>query len=234
MIYFDIIASGSKSGNAYIVDDGETKLLLECGVHIKKIREACNWKLSDFAGCLITHEHKDHSGYAHKVAEYGVPLYASAGTIDAAGIFAIVMSSHKQRRIGSFTVLPFDARHDAAEPLNWLLQSDHGGKMVFITDSAYCPYRFKGLTDIAIETNYSREILNERMARGEITEGDKPRSVYNHMSLDYAIDFLLDHNLSTVENIYLLHLSRDNADKHHFVRSVKLITGKNVIAWEGE
>jgi len=60
MIQIQTIASGSK-GNAYVVTDGHSQLLLECGIAFKKIRKALNFNTSSLAGCLITHEHGDHT-----------------------------------------------------------------------------------------------------------------------------------------------------------------------------
>ncbi len=55
-----VIASGS-TGNAYLVDDGRSTLLLECGVRLKEIQSAANFSLHKIAACLVSHEHKDHS-----------------------------------------------------------------------------------------------------------------------------------------------------------------------------
>lgn len=51
-----VIASGSK-GNCYLIDDGETKLLIECGIPFKQIQIGCDFKLSSVAACLVSHEH---------------------------------------------------------------------------------------------------------------------------------------------------------------------------------
>ena len=51
-----VLASGSK-GNAYMVSDGNTKLLLECGIKYKDIQKGCGFRLSEIKACLISHEH---------------------------------------------------------------------------------------------------------------------------------------------------------------------------------
>lgn len=228
MIDLKIIESGS-AGNSYLVSDGETKILIEAGVRPAVVRQAVNWDMSRISACLITHEHADHSKYAAKLADdYGMRIAASEGTLDKLGIVGYPIDSFSTCRIGSLRILPFESRHDAEEPLNFLIASSNGGKLVFITDSAYCKYRFKGLTQIAIEANYSQEIINARIARGEITEADKPRTILNHMSLENAIKFIMAQDLTDVEKIYLLHMSKDNADKDAFVARVKEATGKEV------
>jgi phosphoribosyl 1,2-cyclic phosphodiesterase len=56
MIEIETLASGS-TGNCYIVSDGKTKIMIECGITIKKIREKWGFKIHEISGCLISHEH---------------------------------------------------------------------------------------------------------------------------------------------------------------------------------
>ena len=56
MIEFKTIASGS-SGNCYIVSNGTHKLMIECGIPIKKIREKGGFCVHEIDGCLISHGH---------------------------------------------------------------------------------------------------------------------------------------------------------------------------------
>lgn len=52
----DALASSSH-GNAYIVTDGKTSVLLECGVTYKKLKQLTGFNLNKFAGCLVSHSH---------------------------------------------------------------------------------------------------------------------------------------------------------------------------------
>jgi phosphoribosyl 1,2-cyclic phosphodiesterase len=56
MVEVKVLASGS-SGNCYLINDGRTKILLEAGIPIKKIREATGFQLSQVSGALISHCH---------------------------------------------------------------------------------------------------------------------------------------------------------------------------------
>lgn len=56
MIDVNVISSGSK-GNCYVANINGTQILLECGVPIKVIQKALNFKLSNIDACLVTHEH---------------------------------------------------------------------------------------------------------------------------------------------------------------------------------
>lgn len=52
----NILASSSK-GNCYIVDDGRTKIMIDCGIPIRQIKKGCGFKTHEISGCLISHEH---------------------------------------------------------------------------------------------------------------------------------------------------------------------------------
>ena len=54
--------ASSSHGNAYLVEDGTTCLLIECGVSWKKLQKLTGFGVSGIAGCLISHEHKDQTG----------------------------------------------------------------------------------------------------------------------------------------------------------------------------
>src|SRR5690625_2141194 len=85
MIEIKTLASGS-SGNAYWISDGHTELLLECGIRFKDIQKALDFKTSNLSGCLVSHEHKDHTKGLKDVVRAGINVYASQGTIDAEDI----------------------------------------------------------------------------------------------------------------------------------------------------
>ena len=69
-----ILASGS-SGNAYIIGDGETSLLLDAGIPLKAIQTGSGFRVRQLAGCFITHSHKDHSKAAKDLARLGVDIH---------------------------------------------------------------------------------------------------------------------------------------------------------------
>lgn len=50
------LASGS-SGNCYLVTDGSTPLLLECGIPIALIKKGCGFNVHGMKACLISHGH---------------------------------------------------------------------------------------------------------------------------------------------------------------------------------
>jgi len=230
MIEITTLASGS-SGNAYHIDDGHTQLLIECGIRFGDIQKALNFKTSNLAGCLISHEHKDHSKGLKEVLRSGINVYASQGTIDAEGIEhhrLKPIEAKKSISIGTWKVLPFDVEHDVNEPLGFLLMNKQGEKLLFATDTYYVRYRFKGLTHIMIEANYSMDILEENIASGTVPKIMRKRLIRSHFSLENVKEFLRANDLSKVQEIHLMHLSNNNSDENRFKKEIQELTGKPV------
>lgn len=230
MIIISPLASGSK-GNCYYVSDGNTPLLLECGIGIQRIRWGLNFKLSSIAGVLISHEHKDHCKAVLDVMWAGIDCYMSRGTaeaLDVDGHRVKIMRPKEQFRVGTWTVLPFKTQHDAAEPLGFLLASKNGGKLLFSTDTFYVKYRFQGLTHIMVECNYAADILQRNVEAGLVPMALKNRLLTSHFSLENVKEFLRANDLSQVREIWLLHLSDGNSDEERFKREVMGLTGKPV------
>lgn len=228
MIEITTIASGS-TGNCYHITDGSTALLLECGIRFRDIQKALNFNTSDIAGVLISHEHKDHSKALKDVLKAGLNVYLSQGTADAEKIQhhrLKIIEAKRQFTIGTWTILPFDIEHDAADPLGFLLMNQQGEKLLFATDTYYVRYKFLGLTHIMVECNYSIDILEENIASGRVHKAMKNRLLKSHFSLENVIEFLRANDLSKVQEIHLLHLSSTNSDAELFKQRVQEITGK--------
>ncbi|STY45016.1 Ribonuclease TTHA0252 [Listeria grayi] len=79
-IRFSILASGS-SGNATLVETGDQKILVDCGLSGKKIEglfEQVGRKMSDLDAILVTHEHVDHiKGLGVIARKYKLPVFAN-------------------------------------------------------------------------------------------------------------------------------------------------------------
>ncbi|GGI98137.1 MBL fold metallo-hydrolase [Paenibacillus hunanensis] len=229
MIHITVLASSS-SGNAYLITDGQTELLIEAGIHYKHIQRALAFRVvSRLAGCLLSHEHRDHSESICSLIKSGVDVYTSQGTAEVLNI----ANSHRVKQIkaqerfvvGTWTILPFEVEHDAEEPLGFLLANQDGDKLLFATDTSYLRYRFAGLTHIMIECNYALDILYQNVSLGKVSVGVKDRVLASHFSLEHVKDFLRSNDLSHVQQIHLLHLSDNNSDEERFRREVMELTG---------
>ena len=225
-----VLASSSRA-NAYRISDGKTALLLEAGLSYKELQRALDFKTTELTAVLITHEHKDHSRAVADLAKAGIDCYMSAGTKEALGL-----TGHRihelwprvQTQIGTWTVLPFETQHDAAEPLGYLLASGQE-KLLFATDTYYIRYKFNELTHIMVECNYAADILQENVEAERIPAALKQRLLQSHFSLANVKEFLRANDLSKVEEIHLLHRSDGNSDEAMFKREIQELTGRVVM-----
>ena len=230
MIEITALASGS-TGNCYHVTDGHTPLLLECGISYKLIQQGLNYRVTSLAGCLLSHEHGDHAKAIKDMTKAGIDVYASRGTIEALGVTGHRLKPIKARqqfKLGTWTVLPFETQHDAAEPLGFLLANRAGDKLLYLTDTAYCRYRFRRLTHIMVECNHSLDILRANVEAGAVPVELKNRIIKTHFGLDNVKDFLRANDLARVQEIWLLHLSDGNSDADRFKREIQELIGKPV------
>lgn len=227
------VINSNSEGNAYILQSstGEA-LLLECGVNFNKIKEALSFRISDAVACLVTHEHGDHAKHVYDVLKAGIPVWATAGTHNAMG----TGSHHRSKaiaygyvfHIGGFQVKAYETKHDAAEPCCYLINHKECGTVLFLTDTYYCDYNFKGLNNILIEANYCEQIINKRVEAGSNPLFLRDRIYQSHMSIDTCVKTLKDYDLSAVNNIVLIHLSKGNSNEADFKKRVQQATGKNV------
>lgn len=231
MMTLHIIASGS-TGNAYILDNGEHKLLLECGVRFDFIKKALDYDYGKVAACLVTHEHKDHCIAAEKVMRAGMDIYCSAGTGEAMNLHSHRLHTVKtgeRFQIASFSLIPFETEHDAAEPIGWLIKDQISGeKVVFATDTYYIKYRFDA-EHYLVECNYCEDILQENIIAGRIIPSLKDRIITSHFSLENVIKFLKASQTERMKTVTLLHLSDSNSDEKRMILEVQRELGPSVV-----
>ena len=223
---FKALASSS-SGNAYIVSDNDTRILLECGVSHSKLQKLSGFSLSEFQACLVSHEHKDHAKAVADLISRGMAVYMSPGTADALETDAVnLIENMEQFNVGSLDIVPFTTFHDAAEPLGFLIKSRvDGDVLAFATDTVNLRYKFPGLNILAIEANYDKHIL-ERCER--MPEKVRYRITNSHMEIDTLCDYLRSLDLSQCREIHLLHLSDATSHEGHFLNKVARAVPKGI------
>ena len=215
---FEALASSS-AGNAYVVSDEETRVLLECGISHSKLQKLSGFSLSEFRACLVSHEHKDHAKSVQELIERGMTVYMSQGTAEALETEGAELIEHmEQFSVGSLDIVPFATFHDAKEPLGFLIKSRvDGDVLAFATDTVNLRYKFPGLNILAIEANYDKNIL-DRCDR--MPEKIRHRITNSHMEIDTLCDYLRSLDLSQCREIHLLHLSDATSHEGHFINKV--------------
>lgn len=169
------IASGS-SGNCIYVGTDTTHLLVDVGISCKRTVEGLNslgLTGKDIDGILITHEHIDHvSGLGVMSRKFGIPVYATSGTIDAiqgmnslgtidTDLFCEIHADEKIT-LKDIVVNPMKISHDAAQPVAYRLQYGHQ-KMAVITDlgtyDEYTIESLRGTQALVLEANHDVNML---------------------------------------------------------------------------
>ena len=223
---FQALASSS-AGNAYVVSDKDTRILLECGVSHSKLQKLSGFSLSEFQACLVSHEHKDHAKAVEELIGRGMTVYMSQGTAEALETEgAELIEDRTQFNVGSLDIVPFTTFHDAREPLGFLIKSRvDGDVLAFATDTVNLRYKFPGLNILAIEANFDKNILDrcEKMP-----EKVRYRITNSHMEIDTLCDYLRSLDLSACREIHLLHLSDATSHEGHFINKVARAVPKGI------
>jgi phosphoribosyl 1,2-cyclic phosphodiesterase len=222
-----IVLGSSSLGNGYILKSRTGQcLVLEAGVNISVLKKALNYDISGVVGCLVTHRHGDHIKFSKSYIEAGIDIY-TGGENGLGGHRFKEIRNLEQLQIGEFLVKPFDVEHDVPT-FGFIIQHEESGNICFITDTAYCKYRLPNMNNIIIEANYSREILNDRWAKGELNTFVMDRIIGSHMAFETTLEFLTANDLSAVNKIVLIHLSNSNSDRDYIKTEAIVKTGKTV------
>ena len=218
-----VLGSGSK-GNCYILEASKFIGLIECGLPFKEIQKKLyieNLSFADIDFCFVSHEHKDHSKAIKDISEKAIPIFLSAGTKNSLNL----PNRWNVNLVKSFTPVPFSPKiqlnffpliHDALEPLGLAINYP-GGRFLYITDTAYVPYRFKDITHLAIECNYCEDLL----LNSDLTASVRKRILKTHLGLNGLLTFLKRNDLSKLQHIWILHLSDTHSDKRKILTEVK-------------
>lgn len=221
-IRFSILASGS-SGNATLVETGDQKILVDCGLSGKKIEglfEQVGRQMSDLDAILVTHEHVDHiKGLGVIARKYKLPIFANQKTWQAMDSMIGEVNSDQKfhfdmetvKSFGSLQVESFGVSHDAIEPMFYIFHSGDK-KFVMITDTGYVSDRMKGHIKGAdaylFESNHDIEML--RMGRYPWNVKRRILGDEGHVSNEDAGIAISEVITDKTKRIYLGHLSKDN------------------------
>lgn len=228
-----VLGSGSR-GNAYVLDDGKTRILLEAGVPTKTLMEGVNFNLHEIKGVLITHKHGDHCITAPELARRGQKIWLNQETqskLNLPSNCVNLIGDMQQFAIGTYLIRPFAVKHintmdgDDCENYGFLIYSlVTKERLLYATDCMYINPQFKGLNYIMIEVNYDDDVENDSPV-----EAVEKRRLISHMSLETAIKFLESNDLSEVKKIIAIHLSDNRTIAEDVLKALRRATGKSVV-----
>ena len=117
-------AAGTVTGSRYLLTEGNTKVLIDCGLFqgYKNLRLK-NWdplsiSASEISAVILTHAHLDHSGYIPLLVKSGFrgPIYCTEATRDLCGLL-LPDSGHLQEEEAQFANSRGYSKHKPALPL---------------------------------------------------------------------------------------------------------------------
>ena len=199
----------SSAGNSYLLTCGEESLLLDLGVDFKKVMKAVGYDISKVKGCLITHQHTDHTKYLPVALKYQLKAYSCKSVTEKYNDVNILKIGHKYR-IGSFYVQTLPVPHGDCECYAYIIDHEAMGRLLFATDLSDFPYKVKDCNHIMIECNNSLDMIVDNMVEGHCNKAASG----NHLDMDDCFEVLHRLENPNLQNIILLHLSDWNSDEN--------------------
>ena len=224
-----ILGSGS-SGNAVLVECGETRVLVDAGFGTRTLAgrlKVIGIAPASIEACIVTHEHGDHvKGAAAGAKKWGWSLFASEGTVDAWPELA----EGKCTRVplgGSvvlsrMSVTTHGVPHDAASPIGVRVTSAAtGANVVVCTDLGHANDSVRALcTDadiLLLESNHDEMMLRN---------GPYPYSVQRrigsrtgHLSNRASAELAREAVHANLAHVVLSHIS-ENCNDHGLAHRV--------------
>ncbi|MFH1176814.1 MAG: MBL fold metallo-hydrolase [Acidobacteriota bacterium] len=212
-----ILASGS-SGNALVAQAGDTRVLIDCGLSLRRLGRrmgAVGLEVAALDAVVISHEHTDHTrGLEVFLRHHQIPVLATAGT---AGVLRKEVPlleplvSGREVTIGELAVLPVSTSHDAREPVGFVLT--HGDCRVgVITDTGVGTQllieRISGCHALLLECNHDLDMLRAGPYPWPLKQRIASRT--GHLSNEQARAVLEAIVHGELELVVGMHLSREN------------------------
>lgn len=215
---FASLGSGSK-GNATLVSDGDTHLLVDCGFGLRETER----RLAGFGlhprqldAVLVTHEHGDHvRGVGALARRHGVPVYLTPGTWSSGRLGELPghhwVTPQARFAIKGLTIDPVTVPHDAREPVQFRFHAG-GRSLGVLTDlghpTDHVARAFAGCDALVLECNHDVRMLAEgpyppRLKRR--VGGD-----WGHLANAQAAALLARLGLDRLQRIVCSHLSEHN------------------------
>lgn len=216
---FTLLGSGS-SGNATLVSDGDTHILVDVGLSgretVRRLAQ-CGIKPEQISAIVLSHEHGDHCrGIAPFVKHLNLPVFLTDGAYAASGL-SLEEPKHQRIETGrAFEIhgilfTPFAVPHDAAEPLAVTIEKD-GVKIAIVLDLGYVSNlvveRLKGCDAIVIESNHDVNMLKVGPYPWALKQ--RVMSRRGHLSNEMVADYLINGFDGKARLVVLAHLSENN------------------------
>ena len=224
----DVLASSSL-GNAYIVSDGVTSILLDAGIPYKELQAKSDFKIHEVASCLLSHVHLDHSKAVKDLLKMAIDVYALPETLSALNV-SDHYRTHSVEPLKPFTVNTFEimaiTMHHDCPCVGYMVYSTvTNERLFFATDTYKITVNPQGVDYLILEINYQKEIVNRLVNDGVMEASIRARLLFSHYELSKALNWLKKIDKSKLKRIYVAHLSNGHSNAEEIKKSVIVETG---------
>ena len=230
------VLGSSSAGNAYLISDNSSSILLECGLPLRDMQIKSDFRIAQVDACLISHLHLDHSKAIHDVLKMGVDVYALPETLSALGV-----SDHyrthsveplKPITINTFEIMAITMYHDCP-CVGYMVYSEvTKERLFFATDTYKITVNPLNIDYLILEINYQKEIVNNLVNEGVMDSSIRARLLFSHFELSKALNWLKRMDKSRLKRIYVAHLSNGHSNAEEIKRAVIAETGVPTVICE--
>ena len=233
----DVLASSSL-GNAYIVSDGTTSILLDAGIPYKELQVKSDFKVNEVAACLVTHCHLDHARAVKDLVRNAIDVYGLLETLTMLGVAVNYLHrTHfveplKTYTINTFEIMPITMYHDCPCVGYMVYSKKTGERLFFATDTYKITVNPQSVDYLILEINYQKEIVNNLVNEGKMEANIRARLLFSHYEFSKALNWLKKIDKSRLKRIYVAHLSNGHSNAEEIKRAVIAETGVPTVICE--
>lgn len=224
---FHILGSGS-SGNAALLDTGETRVLVDAGFSARRLNgllAGVGESLDRIDAVFLTHEHSDHSAALTGLARHPhIRVFANRATAEC------MQRGLKHRpqwqlfetgatfRFRDLEIRSFSVPHDAQDPVGFVIAHGHGDllsprrSLAWLTDLGHAPANVReSIRDVdvlVVEANHCPHMLEADTRRPWSTK-QRISGRHGHLSNEAARELIQSSAGARWRHVFLTHLSRD-------------------------
>lgn len=233
----DVLASSSL-GNAYIVSDGATSILLDAGIPYKELQVKSDFKTNEVTACLVTHCHLDHCRAVKDLVRNAIDVYGLFETLAMLGVTANYLHrTHfvepmKTYTINTFEIMAITMYHDCPCVGYMVYSKVTNERLFFATDTYKITVNPQGIDYLILEINYQKEIVNNLVNEGKMESSIRARLLFSHFELSKALNWLKRIDKSRLKRIYVAHLSNGHSNAEEIKKAVIVETGVPTVICE--
>jgi phosphoribosyl 1,2-cyclic phosphodiesterase len=211
--------SGS-NGNCYYVGNAQEGVLIDAGLSCRETEKRMKQlgiSLKKIKGIFISHEHIDHvKGIEVISKKHNIPIYINRATRNHCRLpipepHTVFISNSDVVQIGELEITAFSKKHDAADPISFVIKHQDVRIGVFTDIGSVCEnlqLHFSSCHVVFLEANYEEEMLENGPYPFLLKQ--RIRGENGHLSNDQAINLIQLHRSPQLSHILLSHLSKEN------------------------